>query len=44
MVFSHDMKWGAHIDSVLHKAFTRLNGIRSLKDLSITLASLSHRY
>ncbi len=31
MVFSHDMKWGAHIDSVLHKAFARLNGIRRLR-------------
>ncbi len=31
MVFSHDMKWGAHIDSVLQKAFARLNGIRRLR-------------
>ncbi len=27
------MKWGAHIDSVLHKAFTRLNGIRRIRML-----------
>ncbi len=33
MVFSHDMKWGAHIDSKLHKAFTRLNGIRRIRML-----------
>ena len=33
MVFSHDMKWGAHIDSVLHKAFNRLNGIRRIRML-----------
>ncbi len=33
MVFSHDMKWGAHIDSVLRKAFSRLNGIRRIRYL-----------
>ncbi len=33
MVFSHDMKWGAHIDSVLQKAFSRLNGIRRIKSI-----------
>ncbi len=33
MIFSHDMKWGAHIDSVLQKAFTRLNGIRRIRFL-----------
>ncbi len=31
MIFSHDMKWGAHIDSILQKAFSRLNGIRRLR-------------
>ncbi len=31
MTFSDDMKWGAHIDSILQKAFNRLNGIRRLK-------------
>ncbi len=33
MVFSHDMKWGAHIDSILQKAFNRLNGIRRIKSI-----------
>ena len=33
ITFSHDMKWGDHIDSVIQKAFSRLNGIRRLKQV-----------
>ncbi len=33
MTFSDDMKWGAHIDVILKKAFNRLNGIRRLKQV-----------
>ena len=33
MTFSDDMKWGAHIDIILKKAFNRLNGIRRLKQV-----------
>ena len=33
MTFSDDMKWGAHIDAILKKAFNRLNGIRRLKQV-----------
>ncbi len=33
MTFSNDMKWGAHIDTILNKAFNRLNGIRRLKQV-----------
>ena len=31
ITFSYDMKWGPHIDSVLQKAFARLNGIRRIR-------------
>ncbi len=30
MVLHSSMKWGAHIDSILNKAFSRLNGIRRI--------------
>ena len=33
MTFSDDMKWGAHIDVILKKAFSRLNGIRRLRNV-----------
>ncbi len=33
MTFSDDMKWGAHIDAILKKAFGRLNGIRRLRNV-----------
>ncbi len=33
MTFSDDMKWGAHIDVILKKAFGRLNGIRRLRSV-----------
>ncbi len=33
MTFSDDMKWGAHIDVILKKAFGRLNGIRRLRNV-----------
>ena len=33
ITFSHDMKWGDHIDSVIQKAFSRLNGITRLKQV-----------
>ncbi len=33
ITFSHDMKWSDHIDSIIQKAFSRLNGIRRLKQV-----------
>ena len=33
ITFSHDMKWSEHIDSIIQKAFSRLNGIRRLKQV-----------
>ncbi len=34
MTLSDDMKWGAHIDTILQRAFNRLNGIRRLRTVA----------